>query len=219
MRRSRRRPALERGNRALLWLIVGTIAFFLLLKLLSLWAEGLWFASEGYGQVFVRLLWWRGLLFVLCGVWFFALLYVPYRLAQKAAAKVPMPLRPKLFDDMDKALVDATIDRWALWLSLLFATIAGLIASGRWNYLVLFLYGEPFGVTDPVFGKDVGFYISRLPLLKFLASLSALGLFLGLSGLVLRLRYEELLRFEEKTGWKRHPSLPALCWAFWQPSF
>jgi uncharacterized membrane protein (UPF0182 family) len=197
MRRSRRRPALERGNRALAWLIGGTIAFFLLLKLLSLWAEGLWFASEGYGQVFVRLLWWRGLLFVLCGAWFFALVYVPYALAKKAAAKVPMPLRAKLFDDMDKALVDATIDRWALWLSLLFATIAGLIASGRWNYLVLFLYGEPFGVTDPVFGKDVGFYVFRLPLLKFLASLSALGLFLGLSGLVLRLRYEELLRFEE----------------------
>jgi uncharacterized membrane protein (UPF0182 family) len=183
---------LERGNRALAWLIGGVIAFLLLLKLLSLWAEGLWFASEGYGQVFVRILWWRGLLFVLCGAWFFALVYVPYALAKKAAAKVPMPLRAKLFDDMDKVLVDATVDRWALWLSLTFATIAGLIASGRWTSLALFLYAEPFGVTDPIFGNDVGFYVFRLPLLKFLASFTVVGLFFGLGGMVLRLRYEEI---------------------------
>jgi uncharacterized membrane protein (UPF0182 family) len=188
---------LERGNRALAWLIGGVIAFLLLLKLLSLWAEGLWFASEGYGQVFVRILWWRGLLFVLCGAWFFALVYVPYALAKKAAAKVPMPLRAKLFDDMDKVLVDATVDRWALWLSLTLAAIAGLIASGRWTSLALFLYAEPFGVTDPIFGNDVGFYVFRLPLLKFLASFTVVGLFFGLGGMVLRLRYEELLRFEE----------------------
>lgn len=196
-RHARGHRILERSQKVLVALIGVGVAFLLTLKLLSLWAEGLWFASEGYRAVFVRIMVLRTALFVLCGAWFFALVYLPYYLARGAATRVPMPLRAKLFDDMDKVLVDAAIDRWALWGSLGLSIVAGLIASGRWVHLVHFLYAQPFGIADPIFGHDVSLYAFRLPFGRFLVTFTFFGLLFGLIGMLLRLRYEELLRFEE----------------------
>ncbi len=188
---------MERGNKLLWVLIIGGIAFFAVLKILSVGAEGLWFASEGYGEVFMRILLWRTFLFVIGAAWFFLLIYVPYRLARRIAEKVPMPLRAKLFDDMEKVLVDAALDRWALVACLALAFIAGVIASGRWVQWMHFAYATPFGINDPVFGKDACFYVFRLPLLRFWATFTLVGSLVGIGAMVLRLRYEELLRFEE----------------------
>lgn len=188
---------LDRSSRWLLILVIAGLLFFALLKVLSIWAEGLWFASEGYGNVFVQILVWRLGLFIVGFAWFFVLVYVPYRLARWVAEKVPMPLRAKLFDDMDKVLVDVALNRWALGVCLTLAFVAGLIASNRWFQLLHFLYATPFDMTDPIFGKDVSFYVFVLPLLRFWVTFTLVGLVFGIAAIVLRLRYEELLRFEE----------------------
>ena len=54
-----------------------------------------------------------------------------------------------------------------LVLSGLFALVAGLGVSGRWEEWLLFTNGVDFGVTDAQFGRDVGFYVFRLPFLSF----------------------------------------------------
>jgi uncharacterized membrane protein (UPF0182 family) len=46
--------------------------------------------------------------------------------------------------------------------------IAGMISSAHWNETLLFFNAVPFGTEDPVFFKDIGFYIFSLPLLKFI---------------------------------------------------
>src|SRR3972149_93449 len=38
----------------------------------------------------------------------------------------------------------------------LVAFIAGLAASARWAMFQQFLHARPFGMTDPIFGKDIG---------------------------------------------------------------
>ena len=38
---------------------------------------------------------------------------------------------------------------------------------GQWNNWILFRHGGSFGVTDPQFHKDVGFYVFKLPFLTF----------------------------------------------------
>jgi hypothetical protein len=47
------------------------------------------------------------------------------------------------------------------------ALIAGSGVSAEWNSWILFTNGRDFGVTDPQFGQDVGFYVFRLPFLSF----------------------------------------------------
>lgn len=186
-----------RTNRWLWMMITVVTAFFLVTKLLGIWAEGLWFASEGYGDVFIRRLSWQFTMFMAGFIIFFSLLYIPYLLARRAAERVPTPLRERLFGDMDKMEIDLALDKWALGICIFLSIVAGLIASSRWVYLMHFLYATPFGRTDPIFKNDVGFYVFILPFLRFWATFAIVGLILGLVGMVLRLRYDELFKFGE----------------------
>jgi uncharacterized membrane protein (UPF0182 family) len=188
---------MERTNLWLWRLVVVATAFFVVVKLLGICAEGLWFASEGYGEVFVRRLFWQIVMFAIGFAVFFTLVYIPYKLARKVAEKVPTPLRERLFGDTDKMAIDLALDKWAFGVCIFLATVAGLIAGSRWIYLMHFLYATPFNRTDPIFNHDIGFYIFTLPFLRFWVTFILVGLMFGLVGMVLRLRYDELLRFEE----------------------
>ena len=71
--------------------------------------------------------------------------------------------------------------------------LSGLIAQSSWVTVQLFLHGGSFGIADPEFGHDIGFYVFDLPFyrlvlnwlfvavfLAFLASLATHYLFGGL---------------------------------------
>lgn len=66
----------------------------------------------------------------------------------------------------------------ALLLQIPLFIAAGTITSAQWNKALLFFYAVPFGKEDPVFLKDIGFYIFKLPFLNFIVdSLSSLFTF------------------------------------------
>ncbi|MDZ4278659.1 MAG: UPF0182 family protein, partial [Dehalococcoidia bacterium] len=52
--------------------------------------------------------------------------------------------------------------------ALFLAVIFGTQAAGQWDNVLLYMNSESFGVEDPAFGKDIGFYVFRLPLLNFI---------------------------------------------------
>ncbi|MBI4278524.1 MAG: UPF0182 family protein, partial [Armatimonadetes bacterium] len=77
------------------------------------------------------------------------------------------------------------------------AVIAGLAATDRWVVLQQFLHTVAVGRTDPVFGRDLGFYLFQLPLYRmvnswlftwlFIAVLAAIvGYYLDAASLLLR---------------------------------
>ena len=45
-----------------------------------------------------------------------------------------------------------------LFFAVMIGVLAGLIAQSYWPRIQLFLHGGDFGITDPQFGKDLGFY-------------------------------------------------------------
>jgi uncharacterized membrane protein (UPF0182 family) len=53
--------------------------------------------------------------------------------------------------------------------ALFFAIIMGSGVSAQWQNWVLFSHATDFGIKDPQFGKDIGFYVFRLPFLQFAA--------------------------------------------------
>ncbi len=66
----------------------------------------------------------------------------------------------------------------ALFLQIPVFIASGTISSAHWNEVLLFLNAVPFGREDPVFLKDIGFYIFSLPLWNFVVdSLSSLFTF------------------------------------------
>ncbi|MBS0526443.1 MAG: UPF0182 family protein [Proteobacteria bacterium] len=57
------------------------------------------------------------------------------------------------------------LPRSAPWLlGFLFAAVVGWAATSLWTSVVAFLGGTPSGTADPVFGKDLSFYLLALPL-------------------------------------------------------
>ncbi len=57
--------------------------------------------------------------------------------------------------------------RWLLQgLSLVIALIGGSWAASRWETWQLALRGGGFGVSDPIYGMDAGFYVFQLPALE-----------------------------------------------------
>lgn len=118
----------------------------------------LWFADLGYADRYWLVLFLRAKLFMAGGLvaisFGVANVYFWYhgskRLGQWAAER----LRYLLFA--------------ALLLQVPFFAMAGTISSAYWNEALLFMNSVPFGKEDPVFLKDIGFYIFRLPFLKLM---------------------------------------------------
>ncbi|MFC1945240.1 UPF0182 family protein, partial [Chloroflexota bacterium] len=48
-----------------------------------------------------------------------------------------------------------------------FSLIFGLAAQGAWHTILRYGSSQPFGVTDPVFGREVSFYVFDLPFWGF----------------------------------------------------
>ncbi|HZA87994.1 MAG TPA: UPF0182 family protein, partial [Acidimicrobiales bacterium] len=64
-------------------------------------------------------------------------------------------------------VVDARMPWLRVIISALLAIIAGSGVSSEWNSWVLFTNGGDFGIEDPQFHNDVGFYVFKLPFLSF----------------------------------------------------
>jgi uncharacterized membrane protein (UPF0182 family) len=66
--------------------------------------------------------------------------------------------------------------------SLAIAWLAAEIFFGQWDTWLRFRYGGAFGVTDPLYGVDVGFYIFQLPFYRMLQTSVMLLTILAIGG-------------------------------------
>ena len=138
-----------------------------------------WFASIGFSAVFWTIVWTKAGLFV--GVWGIAsaLLWLNGRIALRLCGP-PYPKRPlpAVWGQPPQTLGEifeaAPPQLWPL-LSTLAALVLGLLIAlgetGHWDTLLRFLYQAPYGTPDPLFGRDIGFYLFSLPLYVALKNL------------------------------------------------
>jgi len=88
----------------------------------------------------------------------------------------------------------------ALLLQIPLFIIAGTASSSYWNEALLFLNSVPFGKEDPVFMRDIGFYIFKLPFLKFIVD-SLMSLF------TLSILFSAALYFAENAVFRTFPGM------------
>src|SRR5262245_35121285 len=174
----RLRPA-PRRRRLLTFIIAIMLLVLFLPSLITLGAEWPWFQALGYGRVFATQLLAKALLGVAVGGVAFAFLYGNLRFAQRGAVPEPMVLR---FSREAQGLdVTRLLRRLGLPTSLGVALLFGLGAAGGWLDVLQFLHRTPFGVSDPVFGRDVSYYVFTVPVvasaIAFLTLLTTVGLF------------------------------------------
>jgi hypothetical protein len=176
-----RLPRLTARRPRRLGLSVLVLLFVLLLvlpTLVQLAAEWPWFVALGYERVFTTRLVAQVLLGGGIGIVAFAFLYINLRLAQRGL--VPNPLVFQFNAEAPAVDVTRLLRRLALPAALGLALLFGLGASGSWLGVLQFLHRTPFGAMDPVFGRDVGYYVFTVPVLA-----GAIGLVTALAMLAL----------------------------------
>jgi uncharacterized membrane protein (UPF0182 family) len=176
--RTLRLPTRKRGRLGF-WLLVGmAILLFFISPLVRLLAEWPWFGALGYERVFAARLIGSLLLGIVAGGVSFAFLYGNLRFAQRGV--VPNPVMTQLSGQT----VDVTrlVRRLALPATLLLSLFIALPTSSAWMSVLQFLNQTPFGERDPVFGRDIAYYVFTLPivggvlgLLMFLTVVALIG--------------------------------------------
>jgi uncharacterized membrane protein (UPF0182 family) len=148
-------------------IIVGVllVLFVLFRSTVDFYTDWLWFASLGKQQVL------QTQLVTQIGLWLASGLGVTLLLAVNWFV-VPRRMLGQLSLNV-RGRRQLTIGARALTIGLevLTALITVLMAaevSNRWMTFLAFRHAVPFGVSDPIFGLDAGFYIFRLPLYRFL---------------------------------------------------
>ncbi|MCZ7527418.1 MAG: UPF0182 family protein [Acidimicrobiia bacterium] len=165
----RRRPSLR--GRA--WLIAVAVALLVLVlslrQLATFYTDYLWFDSVGFGDTWRGLLSARAVPAVVFTVAFFAVLYANLVIADRLAPKFrSMGPEDELLERYQQ-FAGPYQGRIRVGVAAFFALVAGTGVSSQWREWILFRNRVDFGVEDPQFGKDVGFYVFELPFLRFVA--------------------------------------------------
>jgi hypothetical protein len=179
--------------------IVGAISVIAILAFIPNWIQKwLWMRQFGYTSVFWTLLSVRWELF--CAAFVVALLYVWINLRLAARNGATFRARNLIGESTVAAKLGIQISPTVLKLAM--AAIAAAVALlfavifyAQWDTYLRFRYGGSFGLSDPLFGVDVGFYLFRLPFYELLqSSLTALALIALLAASAIY-GYFGLLRF------------------------
>jgi len=165
-------PDLHRGTAArVILVLVGLLVLFILINIAKgFYTEWLWFNSLGYGSVYATILKTKLLVFFSAAIIFCLLLLGNMVLAARLAPQSEAHFWPWAIVSRLQRIVRWNIILGTVFLSLIF----GLVAQGNWLVILQFFNGQPFGVTDPVFYKEIGFYVFSLPFIHLLR-----GWFLG----------------------------------------
>ncbi|WP_405091085.1 UPF0182 family protein [Micromonospora sp. NBC_01392] len=176
-------PRMSRRGRVTIGVLVGVFVLFTLLGWgVNAWTDWLWFDEVRYTQVFTGVLATRLLLFLVVGVGMAVIiagnLWLAYRLRPR--------MRPHSAEQATleryRMLLSPRLGTWIALVSAVVGLFAGLSAQTRWAQWLLFRNGGNFGVKDPEFGVDVGFYVFQLPFWRYVLGVGFTAVVLALLG-------------------------------------
>ncbi|MDH3446001.1 MAG: UPF0182 family protein, partial [Deltaproteobacteria bacterium] len=145
--------------------------FFLFIffgEIISLYTDWLWFQEVGFAGVFATILQYKVILAVIFGGAFAVWLYFNVKLAARLPKDAVVSDESSEINLPSPDLVDPLVRRWLLPIAIVVGLFAATKAAGQWQSILLFFKWVPFGLEDPLFSRDIGFYIFRLPALTIL---------------------------------------------------
>ena len=188
-------------------IIFGGLGFFN--KIVELATDYLWFKEVALPSVFTVTLFSQWGLGILSAAAAWLALFINLRLAQRWAKRGVLVVGeeeiaeiPYLYEIREKARPILLIGSVAA------AYFIGTWSASHWDSVLQFRHAVPFGSQDPIFNKDIGFYVFSLPFYKFISGfLQGTVLLSGLLALVLYVLEGKLVltnRGIKTTPWVRN---------------
>lgn len=157
-------PSLSRRSRILL--VTALVLAALLLvgpRLTDAYTNWLWFGEVGFRNVYHTVLLTRILLFLVVAVVVAAIIWLALLLAYRSRPVFVPVSGPGDPIARYRTTVMSRLRLFGIGIPVLIGVLSGLVAQSSWVTVQLFLHGGSFGVKDPQFHLDVGFYAFDLP--------------------------------------------------------
>ena len=152
------------------WIIIGLILLFLIIvtSVASIYIDLIWFKSVQYITVFWKILLTKGAVMLFFAAVFFVLSFINLSFARRFAPEFQAEIsqdeleRPEI--QLYKSLQNIQVNKkFVLWFSLVIAIFIGFSEGSNWEKILIYLNRTSFGATDPIFNRDIGFYMFSLP--------------------------------------------------------
>nr|WP_275040637.1 UPF0182 family protein [Nocardiopsis xinjiangensis] len=172
----------------------------------NFWTDFLWFQSVDYTSVFLTELWTRVLLFAAAGLVMAVVVGASIYFAYRARPA----MRPASLEQQGLDRYRQSIDphrKLFYWITVVaLAVLAGAAASGDWQAFLQFMNATSFGVADPEFDMDIGFFAFTLPFLGTLLGYVYAAVILAfIAAVVVHYLYGGV-RLQNDTGQRATPS-------------
>jgi len=145
-----------------LWLSFLFLVFFFSFNwIVTTYTEWLWLSALDYQRVWLTQWSIRLAAFVIFFVLGAVIILINWRVAFRNARKIRSTARLRL---LELPGVNWLLTGMALFLAFVFAGAAGT----QWERFLLYMNRQPYGLSDPIFNRDVSFYLFELPIYHFL---------------------------------------------------
>ena len=180
MRTPPKMPALNRRSRTLI-LASAVIVGLLIIgpRFIDTYVNWLWFGELGYRSVFTTVLFTRLIVFLVAGLLVGAIVFAGMALAYRTRPVFVPNVGPGDPVARYRAAVMGKLKAFGFGIPAVIGLLSGLVAQSYWPTIQLFLHGGDFGITDPQFGKDLGFYAFDLPFYRMVLSFLFAAVFMA----------------------------------------
>lgn len=137
------------------------------------YGDWLWFKNMGYSSVFDTMILAEVVSFIIFFLVFVLFSWIHISMAHKRGSQS----RNDNFleeDDPRQLILPLYQGKAFVWfwgvVILFFAIVMGTSASGYWSNFLQFIHPSSFDLKEPIFGRDAGFYVFKLPVYQFVTS-------------------------------------------------
>ncbi|QQS48806.1 MAG: UPF0182 family protein [Acidobacteriota bacterium] len=184
--------------RWLIFLVVAILLFILMPGMINYFTEWLWFDQMGYTNVFLTTLRTRILAGLIPGIVAMLIIWLNFKLALRLSSPYSKLVRYITINQQKVPAIEFSrlTEKWALPAALLIGLFLGLQLWDSWDVFLQFRHRTSFGVADPLFGRDVGFYFFTLPFLELISRWTLLLLFVLAIGAAIIYLLRGAIRFD-----------------------
>ncbi len=181
MRPAARMPKLTRRSRILIGLALAVVLLLLIgPRLIDTYVSWLWFGELGYRSVFTTTLITRLLVFLVSALLIGGVVFAAMALAYRNRPVFVPTAGPNDPVARYRTSVMARLRLFGIGIPVFIGLLAGIVGQTYWIQVQLFLHGGSFGVADPQFGMDLGFYAFDLPFYRLVLNFLFVATFLAL---------------------------------------